>query len=150
MGLISAGMAGIGFYTGWIRKTEPTMEEKMEAAAKYKEKNKEKKRKKEELESKWYFRYPIALFLLGFAWVTYKIYHDDSNLATRGIGILLFNPLVSTVVTIGALIQAWEISLIVISLGMIWLMYLGIAALPTSAAIVIGALIIALAIKYRT
>ena len=46
-----------------------------------------------------------------------------------------------------ALIRAWEISLVVLGIGAAYFLFRGVASLPISAAVIIGALIIAAAIK---
>jgi hypothetical protein len=46
-----------------------------------------------------------------------------------------------------ALIRARELSLLVLGLGAVYLLFIGVAALPISIAVIVGALIIAAAIR---
>lgn len=140
-GIICASFTGLAYYYGWNAKTELTIEEKIEAGAK-------SKKFKEELEGKWYFRYPMAIFMLGIAFIVFQI--SESDIKLYGVSTIVFNPIVAALAAICALIIAWEILLITIGLGIVWLLFIGISALPTSVAIIIGAITIAVAIKYRT
>ena len=93
---------------------------------------KQHKKWEEEFYSRWYVRYLGAVFMLGWAYVCYIIYTKGMTLP--GLSILLLNPITGIVVTIIAIFNAWEISLIVIAGVVLYYTYLGIAALPVSVA----------------
>ena len=113
------------------------------------------KKREEEFYSRWYVRYLSAAFMLGWAYACYFIYTKGMTLQFLEykpglpslIFTLLFNPITGIVVTIIAIFNAWEISLIVIAGVVLYYTYLGIAALPVSVAIIIGSIIIAVVLR---
>ncbi|WP_447937677.1 hypothetical protein [Thermomonas fusca] len=120
-------------YKCWATRQvrEPSPEVKAAAAAR----EQEELRKAHEFESKWYFRYPMAALMAGGG-----IYLIVENERIWWLGALL---------CIVALFQAWEMLLLGLLAGAIYLVFKGIAALPISVAIVVGALIIASALARR-
>ncbi|MBI3777861.1 MAG: hypothetical protein HY274_02940 [Gammaproteobacteria bacterium] len=90
-------------------------------------------RKQEELENKWYVRYPLAALMLWGAWYILDTKPDRWWLAAFA--------------ALAAAFFAREISFFLIVVGLGYLLFQGIASLPMSAAIIIGAIIIASAIK---
>lgn len=90
-------------------------------------------RKSRELEDKWWYRYPMAILMLGGA-----IYLNDANPKVWWLAVLL---------GFAAILMMREILILLLALGAGWLLYSGITALPVSVAIIIGAIIIASAIK---
>lgn len=109
--------------------TEPTPE----AQERQRTAELEKQRKAEEFENKWYVRYPIAVLILWGAW-----YIVDKKPDSWWIAAL---------VALAAIYFARELALLLIGIGLIYLLFQGIAALPVSIAIIIGAIIIASALK---
>ena len=109
----------------------------------------------EEFYSRWYVRYLSAAFMLAWAYACYIIYTKGMTLKfleyKPGLPSLMFtlllNPITGIVVTIIAIFNAWEISLIVIAGVVLYYTYLGIAALPVSVAIIIGSIIIAVVLR---
>lgn len=97
------------------------------------EKSLEDTKKWEEREKHWWFRYPLAALICVGAWWLSDI---KPNMWWVGIIGVIY-----------AMILAREISLLVLGIGAIYLVVQGIASLPVSIAIIIGALIIASAIK---
>lgn len=86
---------------------------------------------------RWFVRYALsALFLWGAYFV-----------ATGPMGNNLWWVVLGPVAL--AAFQAWEVTLLAIGIGMLVAVFHGIAALPVSAAIVIGAVIIASALQGR-
>lgn len=82
---------------------------------------------------KWWFRYPMAILLLVGAW-----YFSKSEPNSWFIPVLL---------VLGAIVNAWELTLVVLGIGIAVLAFKAIASLPVSVAIIIGAFIIGAAIK---
>ena len=106
----------------------PTPEfEAAQASAERKE-----EREQSEFEGTWYYRYPAAAFWL---FVAYHVVVRWPSLWWVSILIVLV-----------AAFQARELSLFLIGVGCMYLVVQGIAALPTSLAIIFGALIIATAL----
>lgn len=93
----------------------------------------QKRQKQAESDDKWYVRYPLAaLMLFGSVYLI----QDSPKLwwvALCGVIVAAF--------------QAREISLIALAFGGIWFLFKGIASLPVSAAIIVGAMIIAAALR---
>ena len=90
-------------------------------------------RRARERDDKWYVRYPIAFLLLAAAWW----------LATERENLWWL----SVILVLSAAVYAREVSfLLLLALGA-YLLFQGIAALPVSVAVIIGAFIIAAAIK---
>lgn len=91
------------------------------------------RRKAEELNNKWYVRYPLAGLMFWGAWHLLETKPDRWWLAA--------------IMALFAAFFAREISLFVIAIGAIYLLFQGVASLPVSVAIIIGAIIIASAVK---
>jgi hypothetical protein len=87
----------------------------------------------EEREKQWWFRYPLAALICVGAWWLSDI---KPNLWW-----------VSIIGAIYATVLAWELSALILGIGAIYLLFQGMASLPVGVAIIIGALIIASAIK---
>jgi hypothetical protein len=86
-----------------------------------------------EQEERWYFRYPVAaLMLFGAYWIVEK------KEQLWWVGLLL---------VVVAAFQARELSLLIVAALVIYLLFQGPAALPVSIAIVVGAIIIANALR---
>ncbi len=95
----------------------------------------QKQRNQAELEEMWYYRYPIAVILLVAA---FYLLGERPQLWWM-----------SAVLAICAAIQARELALIAVIAGGGYMVVGGIASLPTSAAIILGAIIISAAITGR-
>jgi len=93
----------------------------------------------------WYFRYPFAVFCSGFAYLSLLEYLSDQRSAP-GLLVIFINPVFGVVWALGALVAARELSLLLIVLGVGYLLFSGVAALPLSIAVILGAGIIAFAI----
>ena len=93
----------------------------------------------------WYFRYPFAVFCSGLAYLSLLEYLSDHQ-PVPGLLVLFINPVIGVVWAIGALVAARELSLLLIVLGVGYLLFTGVAALPLSIAVILGAGIIAFAI----
>jgi hypothetical protein len=97
------------------------------------EKSLENAKKWEEIEKRWWFRYPLAiLIVVASIWVS----EIKPNLWWLGV-----------IGAIYAAILAREASLLILGVGAIYLVFKGIASLPVGVAIIVGALIIASAVK---
>lgn len=96
-------------------------------------KQQESARQSDELISRWYLRYPIAaVMLLAAYWAAVKAVH------------LWWLALLLVVV---AALEAWELSLLALAGLVAYWLFKGVAALPVSVAVVVGALIIATALR---
>jgi hypothetical protein len=95
----------------------------------------EEQRKQAEFEDKWYFRYPVAALMIFGA---LYLLNERPNLWWMSVFL-----------AIAAAFQARELSLVGIAIGGGYVLIKGIASLPTSVAIVLGALIIAAAVGRR-
>lgn len=93
----------------------------------------DKQRKQAEFEDKWYVRYPFAALCLWGAWHFAEIKPDKEWL-----------PIVCL---IAAAIFARELSFLLIIGGILYAIFIGWSSLPVSVAVIIGACIIAGAIK---
>jgi hypothetical protein len=93
----------------------------------------ENQRKAEEFEGRWYFRYPLAVLMLWGAWFMLE---KKPHLWWM-----------AAILALAALVQARELALLAIGIGLIYAVFQGIAALPVSVAIIIGAIIIASALR---
>ncbi len=89
---------------------------------------------------RWYVRYLVAIFLLLGLWysIVNKLIHWSFAIIV-GLGALSLIPEVPRVI-------GWLI-LIIICIGVLYGFIQGLASLPVSIAIIIGAIIIAIAIK---
>lgn len=85
------------------------------------------------MEDRWYFRYPLAALMLFGAW---WIVGEKEKL--WWLAILL---------VIVAAFQARELSLLILAGVVVYLLFQGVAALPVSVAVIIGAVIIASALR---
>lgn len=85
---------------------------------------------------KWWVRYPLAaLIVWGAMWVASKPNEKAGDWLIIGMALLW---------------AAWlarEIAYVLLGVGAIWLLFKGVAALPVSVAVIIGAIIIAGAMK---
>jgi|GEM_PF-3078741 len=104
-----------------------------EAERRKREEEESKRRKQEEFEDKWYFRYPMAGLCLWGAWYFLNEKQDKFWLAAFAV--------------LGAVIFARELSVFLLLIGIGYLLFQGIASLPVSVAVIIGAIIIASALK---
>jgi hypothetical protein len=71
----------------------------------------------------------------GAVWILQN--NTEAKDAWLAVGLLIY-----------AMIRAREISLFLLAIGAIWLLFRGVAALPVGAAIIIGAIIIASAMRH--
>jgi len=85
------------------------------------------------LKDRWFIRYPFAALLL---WVAGYILFNESN-----------EWYLAVILALWAAALAKEVSIVLIVIGVGYMILQGIAALPVSIAIIIGALIIAGAMK---
>ena len=113
--------------------TEAAILEKQRLGSIDAQKGIEDAKKWEEREKHWWFRYPLAALICVGAWWLSDI---KPNMWWVGIIGVIY-----------AMILAREISLLVLGIGAIYFLVQGIASLPVSVAIIIGALIIASVIK---
>lgn len=90
-------------------------------------------RRAAEMEDRWYYRYPLAALMLFGAW---WIVGEKEKL--WWLAVLL---------VIVAAFQAREFSLLILAGVVVYLLFQGIVALPVSVAVIIGAVIIASAIR---
>ena len=97
--------------------------------------------------ARWYIRYALAFVGLSIAYGSYVSYLYDLNV--KGLFILVFNPIVGSLMAVGAIFQAKEISLSIIVLGSLYYLFIGLSSLSVSVAIIIGSLIIAIAIYIK-
>lgn len=104
--------------------------QKAEIAA---QKAEEDSRRAQERDDKWYVRYPIAVLLLGVAW---WLVTQRENLWWLSI-----------ILVVSAAVYAREVSLLLLLALGAYLLFQGVAALPVSIAVIIGAIIIANANK---
>lgn len=93
----------------------------------------------------WYFRYPFAALCSGLAYLSLLEYLSDQR-SVPGLLVLFINPILGVVWALSALVAARELSLLLIVLGVGYLLFTGVAALPLSIAVLLGAGIIAFAI----
>ncbi len=122
-------------------KHQPTPEAKKEAKQKTKE-------REDQFYSKWYMRYFGVICALIIAYISYVSY--TTGFRMNGLGLLLFNPVTGIISAIVAIFGAWEISLIAVVVVILYYIYIGMAALPVSVAIIIGSMIIAYGVyKYK-
>jgi hypothetical protein len=118
------------------------------------ESEKEAKQKTKEWEEylmkKWYARYPASIFALAWAYVCYVAYTKGLDFGGKPLLYIVINPVIGIIMVVAAIFHAWEISLIVITLVVLYYLYLSIAALPISVAIIVASIIIAYGIyKYK-
>jgi hypothetical protein len=118
-------------YRHW--STSHVTEVTQKAQRRKREEEEAQRRRQEEAEDKWYFRYPLAALCLWGAWHFSETKPDKWWLA--GIAVL------------AAAAFAREVSLLLLGIGLISLVFQGIASLPVSVAVLIGAVIIASAIR---
>ena len=101
------------------------------------------------LTSRWYIRYLIALAYCSVGTLGLVAWGQGNLQYTSGAIFLLFNPVTACICMIAATLYAWELSLILVFLLICYFLYLGAALLPTSVAVIIGAIIIAYAFNKR-
>lgn len=99
------------------------------------------KAKEQKLLDAWYFRYPLAVACCGLAVLSLIVWLEDRQLGS-GPFFLLLNPVTGILWAITGLLLAWELSLLILVVGVGYLAFLGISAIPTSVAVITGALII--------
>ncbi len=92
---------------------------------------------------KWFVRYSLSVLYFLIALILFEGWHNNE---ARGLGILLINPIFSGLVSIYAIFKAWELSLLLISIGLLYLLYVGITMLPVTVAILLGVIVISWAI----
>lgn len=92
--------------------------------------------KQNDIFDRWYVRYPLAFFMLWAAWYLINM---NKKPDLWWMAVLLAVP--------AAIYFARELSLVLVSIGVLYLFIKGIASLPISVAIIIGAIIIALAVR---
>ncbi len=113
--------------------------EEMQAASRIKAEEQSKNERELLFESKWYVRYPLAILLfVFFTWLIITIVDDRKNVLAWIMGIPIY-------LSIAYMVR--EIVGILILIGIGYLIYSGIAELPLSVAVIIGAVIIAYAVK---
>ena len=96
---------------------------------------------------KWYVRYPLSILYCGIAYLGFLAWQQDRY--PSGIVLLLANPITAVICAIAAIAFAWELSLALIAFGVVYLAYLGVASLPVSVAVIVGAILIAIAVYTR-
>jgi hypothetical protein len=123
-----------GLWLTWrFWKTTYVTELTLEAQERKEAVERETLQKAAEFEERWYVRYPIALLILWGAWY---IFEKKPNAWW-----------VAAIAAFAALYYARELALFALSIGLLYALFQGIAALPVSVAIIIGAIIIASALK---
>ncbi len=81
-----------------------------------KEKEKEMQKDSDEFWSKWYIRYPGAIFMLFIAYLSFIHYTSyPHNIRLPAMALLLINPISGSIAVIIAIFSAWELSLFVIA-----------------------------------
>lgn len=95
---------------------------------------------------KWYVRYSFSLL---YASIAIALFFSWSSGSVSGKAYLLVNPVVATLFGIFAIVRSYELALGLIILGILYFLYLGVTALPVSIAIILGALIIAWAVRAK-
>jgi hypothetical protein len=105
----------------------------------------EDKRRTQRQLSAWHFRYPYALFCMCLALISYQAWLSEQQFSSAAL-ILALNPISGVLWAILALISAKELSLFVIACALGYFVFIGVAALPVSVAILLGAGIVALTI----
>ena len=121
-------------YMYW--RTTHVQEPSHEAVQRELEERAETQRKEDEFYSRWYVRYSLAAICLWGSWHFLTAKNEQVWLAV--------------IAALMAALFAREISFLIIVLGVLYLLFIGVAALPVSVAVVIGAIIIAFAIRKRT
>ena len=81
---------------------------------------------------KWWFRYPMAVLFLVGAW-----FFSEWKPNSWFVPVLF---------VLGALVNAWELTLVGLGIGIAILAFKAVASLPVSVAIIIGAFIIGVAL----
>lgn len=105
------------------------------------------KAKSDALLLKWYVRYPLSILYCGIAYLGFLAWQQ--NLYPSGVVMLLVNPITAVICAIMALASAWELSLTILAIGVVYIAFLGVASLPVSVSIIIGATLIATAVYSR-
>lgn len=96
------------------------------------------------LSERWFVRYPLSCFILLIAFVFYKMWLEGFKV--QGVLHIFVNPIAPAVFTVIALVNTWELTLAVVILAMLYFLSVGLAAIPVSAAVIVGSLLIACAI----
>jgi len=125
------GLCMVYTYKCWTTRHIRDLAPEVKAAAKAQELKEQLER--EEAAGKWYSRYPLAALMTGGG--MYLILERESLWWVGGILCLI------------ALLLAWEVLLIGLVIGVFYFIFQGIAALPLSVAVVVGAVIIATSVK---
>lgn len=105
------------------------------------------KAKSDALWLKWFVRYPLSILYCGIAYLGLLAWLQD--LYPSGVALLFVNPITAVICAIMALASAWELSLILLAIGVVYIAFLGVASLPVSVSIIIGATLIATAVYAR-
>jgi len=95
---------------------------------------------------KWYVRYSFSLLYVSIA---ISLFITWSSGSVNGKAFLLVNPVVASLFGVFAIVRSYELSFGLILIGMLYLLYIGVTALPVSIAIIVGALIIAWAVRSK-
>jgi len=95
----------------------------------------------DEFWGRWYIRLLNATFMIAIAFSSFHVWASGGN--AKGIFILLVNPITPLLLGGLAILVAWEFSLITIILAIIFFVFVGLASLPISLAIIIGFSILA-------
>ena len=69
---------------------------------------------------KWYVRYPFCIVAIGMAYLCYRMWLSDHN--APGLFIIIINPITGIMYAAAAIFSAWELSLLLIVLGVICLL----------------------------
>jgi hypothetical protein len=99
------------------------------------------------LSEQWFIRYPLSCLLLAFAFFSYKMWLE--GVRVQGILHIFVNPIMPAILTLIALANTWELTLAAVIISMLYLSFIGIAALPLSIAVIVGSLIIAYALVIK-
>ncbi len=95
---------------------------------------------------KWYVRYSFSLLYVSIAIALFIAWSSGT---VNGKAYILVNPVVASLFGIFAILRSYELALGLIVIGMFYLLYIGVTALPVSIAIILGALIIAWAVRSK-
>jgi prepilin signal peptidase PulO-like enzyme (type II secretory pathway) len=98
-----------------------------------------------DISSRWFVRYPGAIFMIGIAYLTLVAWVSGIHL--QGMMLLMLNPFAGIIYTTIAIFSAWELSLLLTVVGIAFLLFKGLMALPLSFAIILGAIIVAVILK---
>jgi hypothetical protein len=96
--------------------------------------------------AKWYVRYSFSLLYVSIA---IALFMGWSSGSVNGKAYIIVNPVIASLFGIIAIVKSYELALGLITIAMFYLLYIGVTALPVSIAIILGAVIIAWAVRAK-